>query len=131
MRLRSPYLAAAGFLLCAALTSCASSHAGGANPAPSPQSVGMAWDLTASSGKVLAINAIDGSCDDGPNVSLSETSSVVTVTVTTHPNGATSCDAVGHPKPLTLQLQAPLGTRTLAGCRPGAATPPDCKQIVH
>lgn len=118
MRLSKPYRVAAGFLLCAALTACGSSDQRPPKTLPSAQSAGLTRDLTARSGNVIAINALDGSCDDGPHVALSETSSVVDVMVTTHPNGATSCDAMGHPRPLTIQLHAPLGARALTGYRP-------------
>jgi hypothetical protein len=108
-------------LACAACSS--------AKPHPSQTTVGLNWTFVSVQGVSVTVQAIDGSCDDGPHAAVVEASTQVTISITTHPDGPASCDAMGHPKLVTVTLAAPLDHRRLTGCVPKGATPRDCNQV--
>lgn len=60
---------------------------------------------------ILRLDYTGGSCDTARDVNVSETESVVTLTVVTKSVGA--CDDVGNPRNIDARLDSDLGNRTL------------------
>ena len=79
-------------------------------------STALGWQLTRVSGSTITVDVTHDSCDKGLRTKTTQTSSSVTVTVSTrHPSG--NCAGVGLIEPVTVTLEQPLGGRSLHGCR--------------
>jgi hypothetical protein len=93
------------------------------------------WSLTSAPiGNTLSISVGTGACDDFDRVDTSEDEHTVTVHAYTHAKPGLDenapCILVLIPYPVTVQLAAPLGDRTLVGCDVRAAQAPiDCRRI--
>jgi hypothetical protein len=91
------------------------------------------WTLTSRpAGNTLSISVGTGACDDFDRVDTSEDQQTVTVHAYTHAKPGLDenapCILVLIAYPVTVQLAAPLGDRTLLGCDVRAVQPPvDCR----
>ena len=93
-----------------------------------PAAQGLYWTLVSAEGASVTVQATDGSCDNGPHATVHESSTAVTISITTKANpSSASCDSEGRLKLVTLPLKQPLGRRALSGCVPPKGSEPrDC-----
>ena len=107
-RYRSPVGVVVGGVLVTVLASCSSSSYTRATD----------WDVVTVSDQSIEIRVwVGGGCDRLQSVTATETSDSVDITAQVHHSGG-SCTMPLNTAQKTVQLQGPLGSRSLTGCRP-------------